>query len=79
MNKNNKQDLFQVFASSNIYEANLVKTLLEGSEIKCIMLDENTIRMNPLYSEALGGIKIMVSREDIERAKEVILNYIGHL
>ena len=64
-----------VFTSFVYAEAALVKSLLEASGIKVFMYDENTARLNPFYSSAIGGIKLMVPDEDVDRAREVLQEY----
>jgi len=49
-------------------EANIVKGLLESNDIFCFLQDEHSIGINPLYSNAMGGIKLMVRVEDEQRA-----------
>ena len=47
-----------------------MKQFLESHGISCFLKDELTIQANPLYTYALGGVKIQVpeSREDEARA-----------
>jgi rubredoxin len=53
-------------------EANIVKGLLESNDIFCFLQDEHSIGINPLYANALGGIKLIVRSEDEERAQEIL-------
>ena len=53
-------------------EANIVKGMLESNDVFCFLQDEHSIGINPLYSNALGGIKLMVRIEDQERAQEIL-------
>jgi hypothetical protein len=54
-------------------EANIVKGLLESNDIFCFLQDEHSVSMNPLYSNALGGIKLNVRAEDAARAHNLLL------
>ncbi len=56
-------------------EITLLKSMLEDSGIPVFVKDEFTILMNPLYSNAIGGIKLQVLEEDIEKATEVLKDY----
>lgn len=47
-------------------DALLAKTILDSADIECYLIDENTIRMNWLWSNLLGGIKLWVRREDMD-------------
>ena len=46
-------------------DALLAKTVLDSASIECILSDEHTIRMNWLWSNLLGGVKLWVREEDI--------------
>lgn len=54
------------------YEADLVWSLLEAFEIPVFPADYNTIYIDWLYSNALGGVKLRVSEQDAADAREVI-------
>lgn len=53
-------------------EAHLLKTKLESEEIPCILFDEHLVNLNPLYSVAVGGIKLKVRESDWERANDLL-------
>jgi len=46
--------------------------MLQDSDINCHLKDEYTITIDPLLSPALGGIKLMVARPQVERALELL-------
>ena len=48
----------------NLIEAYLLKSKLENEGIFCFLKDEYQISLNPLYSQALGGIKLQVRQDD---------------
>lgn len=50
------------------WQANLLKGRLEGEGIPAYIFDENTVTLNPLYSIAVGGIKVKVREPDYEAA-----------
>ena len=56
-------------------EITLLKSMLEDSGIPVFVKDEFTILMNPLYSNAIGGIKLQVLEDDIEKATEVLKDF----
>ena len=64
-----------VFTSYVYAEAALIKSLLEANGISVFMYDENTARLNPFYSSAIGGIKLMVPDEEVEKARDVLNEY----
>jgi hypothetical protein len=62
-----------VFAGT-IWEAELVKSLLENAEIEAFLLDENTGTLAPWYTAGggAGSVKVVVSSLDIEIAGSVV-------
>ena len=52
--------------------AHIVRTRLEANGISCFIADENTIGANPLYNQAVGGVKIKVFERDLERCREIL-------
>jgi ASC-1-like (ASCH) protein len=52
--------------------AQIVRTRLEDNDIPCFIADENMIGINPLYNNALGGIKLKVFERDVERCKAIL-------
>lgn len=53
-------------------EAWLAKSKLEAAGITCFLDNEYTIGANWLYSDALGGVKLNVPKENAEEAKAII-------
>lgn len=49
-------------------EAQVVKTKLESEDIRAILMDEKTIDSDPLISQAIGGVKLIVHNNDLEKA-----------
>lgn len=56
----------------NYIEAHLLKTKLESESIYCFLQDESIVATNPLYSFAVGGIKLKVKKEDFDTALKMI-------
>ena len=64
---------FVILNSYNNYiEAHIAKGVLEEEGIRCWLKDENTVTIDPILTNAVGGIKIMVAKEDAERAWEFL-------
>jgi hypothetical protein len=53
-------------------DALLAKGLLDSENIKCFLSDENTVRMDWLWSNALGGVRLWVREEDVQQAVELL-------
>jgi len=52
--------------------AHIVRTRLEANGIPCFIADENTIGANPLYNQAVGGVKLKVFERAIEMCREIL-------
>jgi hypothetical protein len=57
---------------NTLIEAQAQKSLLEGSGIPAFLPDENTVQMNWMYTNAIGGVRVQVNENDYERAMELI-------
>ncbi len=53
-------------------DAQLAKTILDTAAIPCFLADENTVRMDWFWSNAIGGIKLWVNEEDAEAAAALL-------
>jgi hypothetical protein len=51
----------------NPIEANIIKSRLEDSDIPCFLTDENLATINPLYNQAIGGVKLNVFEKDVDQ------------
>ena len=52
-------------------EAQLVKSKLDSEGIKTMLMDEKTIDSGPLISQAIGGVKLLVHNNDLEKAVKI--------
>ena len=55
----------------NPIEANIVKGRLEDSDIPCFLTDENIATIQPLYNQAIGGVKLNVFEKDVNRINQL--------
>jgi rubredoxin len=63
--------LFQkVAAFQYSSEAIIFKGKLESEGIQVFMRDNNTVDSNPIYSNAIGGVKLYVKTIDFEKAQK---------
>ena len=62
--------VLQTFA--NYIEAHIVLGRFEEAGIKCWLKDENTVTIDPILTNAVGGIKLMVAANDMEKATELM-------
>ena len=57
---------------TDLIDAQLLKARLESADIKCFLADEHTVAVNWLFSNFIGGVKVQIQKEDLEKAKEII-------
>ena len=62
----NNYTVLAVFEYST--EAQLMVSKLDSENIKTILKDEKTIDSDPLISQAIGGVKLLVHNNDLEKA-----------
>lgn len=54
------------------HEAHIAKANLESAGIKSFIADEHTVNMQWLYSDAIGGVRLMISEDDVEKATDIL-------
>lgn len=52
-------------------EAQITKSKLEDEGISVMLLDEKTVDSDPLISQAIGGVKLLVLNDDFENALKI--------
>ena len=52
-------------------EAHLIKSRLDSDGIRTLLMDEKTIDSDPLISQAIGGVKLLVHNNDLENALNI--------
>jgi hypothetical protein len=57
---------------TSVQEALFAKSVLDSAGIECFLADENTIRMDWFWSNAIGGIKLWVKQEDAAAAEAIL-------
>lgn len=57
---------------NDAFSAHLDAAKLKDEGIEFLLQDEKTISINPLYSNALGGIKLWVNEGDFKRSCEIL-------
>lgn len=53
-------------------DAHLLMGRLESEDIECWLQDENTVTINPVWTNAVGGIKLMVKKDDAVQARQIL-------
>ncbi len=68
-------ELVTVNSFDNYFSANILLTRLQSEGIECYLKDENTVTIDPILSNAIGGIKLVVKKEDEERVAKLLRAY----
>jgi predicted RNA-binding Zn-ribbon protein involved in translation (DUF1610 family) len=61
-----------LYTFANYIDAHIVLGQLEAAGIDCWLKDENTVTINPIWTNAVGGIKLMVAENQAEQARELL-------
>ncbi|WP_299112503.1 DUF2007 domain-containing protein [uncultured Winogradskyella sp.] len=52
-------------------EAQLIKSKLDSEGVQTMLMDEKTIDSDPLISQAIGGVKLLVHNDDLDKAVKI--------
>ncbi|MDF1780863.1 MAG: DUF2007 domain-containing protein [Alcanivoracaceae bacterium] len=64
--------LVKVASFSFPHEAHIAKASLEAAGIPAFVADENTVNMHWLYSNAMGGVRVLVARASLAEAQRIL-------
>lgn len=65
----------EVYSTSSLVEADLIKSFLESNGINCVLWDKNIATSHPAVT-FYSGIRVVVDEKDYEVAKRIIQDYI---
>jgi DNA-directed RNA polymerase subunit RPC12/RpoP len=65
-------DFVTIRTFQNNFSAHLVLTKLRSAGITCFLKDEFTVTVDPILSNAIGGIKLVIKKEEQEEAIELL-------
>jgi len=65
-------ELKVIFTTHSVLEAKMVCGVLDSNGIQASIFDENMAVLNPLLSQALGGVRIVVRQEDFPAAEKAL-------
>jgi len=67
---------FQEFVTIQTFRdpsvAMMAKSVLESADIPCFLKDENTVRIQWVWSNLIGGIRLQVNPADVEAAEQLL-------
>ena len=52
-------------------EAQLVKSKLDSENIQSMLMDEKTVDSDPMISQAIGGVKLLINNKDLNKALSI--------
>ena len=65
-------DMVVLQTFDNYFNANIQLTRLRSSGIECYLKDEYTVTIDPLLSNAIGGIKLMVRKSEEQKIRRLL-------
>ncbi|HSQ45190.1 MAG TPA: hypothetical protein VLM16_09350 [Ginsengibacter sp.] len=68
-------ELVTVRTFSNYFSANILLARLRNGGVECYLKDEYTVTMDPLLTNAVGGIKLVVKKEDAPEVFELLKQF----
>jgi len=68
-------DLVTVQTFDNYFSANIILTRLHAAGVACYLKDEYTVTVDPMLSNAIGGIKLVVEKADEAAVRDLLDNY----
>ena len=71
MQNENRNRLIEVFAGT-LWQAEIVKGLLDANNIPCTILDETIGAVTSAYSPIIGDVVVVVNKSDKDQAIEII-------
>jgi hypothetical protein len=67
-----EENLVTVMTFSTLWEAEMAASRLESEDVPAYLKDGETVNMNWLLSNAVGGVKVQVTNADLRKAKEIL-------
>ncbi len=68
-------ELVTVRTFTNYFSANILLTRLRDGGIECYLKDEQTVTMDPLLTYAVGGIKLVVKKNDVPEVLSLLQHF----
>ena len=59
----------------NYFSANIMLTRLQDAGVICYLKDEYTVTIDPILSNAIGGIKLNIRQEDASMVNEILRRF----
>ncbi|MFP4382187.1 MAG: hypothetical protein ACLFUS_16925 [Candidatus Sumerlaeia bacterium] len=70
--KHQEEEPLLIASFTQPMEAHMARIQLDAEDIPSYIADENLATIQPLYSDAIGGVKLFVPRSHARRAAEIL-------
>ena len=67
--------LVTVRTFDNWFKANITLTKLQDGGVECYFKDDFTVTIDPILSNAIGGIKLQVKEEDVAETLKILQQF----
>lgn len=68
-------ELIVIRTFNNYFSASILLTKLRDAGIQCYLKDEYTVTMDPLLTNAVGGIKLVINKQDSQEVFELLQQF----
>ncbi len=68
-------DIVEVWRARNELDAQMIKALLEGSRIRCVLSGESLRLTHGITVDGLAEVRVLVRADEAKRAREIIEHY----
>src|SRR5664279_2390781 len=68
-------ELITIRTFNNYFSANILLTKLRDAGIQCYLKDEYTVTIDPLLTNAVGGIKLVINKADSQEVFELLQQF----
>ena len=68
-------DLVTVKTFDSYFVANIILGRLHAEGVECYLKDEVTVTIDPILTNAIGGIKLVVRKENAAAVKQILDSY----
>jgi predicted RNA-binding Zn-ribbon protein involved in translation (DUF1610 family) len=75
MLKNARMELVVIRTFSNYFSASILLTKLRDAGIQCYLKDEYTVTMDPLLTNAVGGIKLVINKNVLQEVSQLLARF----
>jgi Putative prokaryotic signal transducing protein len=66
------QELVTIRTFRDPSDAMMAKSVLDSADIPCFLKDENTVRIQWVWSNLIGGIRLQVRPQDVETGEQLL-------